>query len=113
MELRQVTVACGSEEEAATIAGALVERRLAACAQVLGPMTSTYRWQGRIQSATEWLLLAKTTEGEVDALAAAVAELHTYEVPEVVATPITGGLAAYLDWLAAETSAPAGDGPER
>lgn len=92
--------------DARRIARALVERRLAACVQVLGPMKSTYRWQGRVETATEWLCLAKTTLARSRKLAAAVAELHPYEIPEVTVTPITGGSPPYLGWLAESVAAP-------
>ena len=98
----QVTVAAGSREEAERIAVTLVERRLAACVQVLGPVASRYRWQGQVEAATEWLCLAKTTEAAWPALAAAVEELHSYEVPEVVAVSVVVGSEPYLDWVRAE-----------
>ena len=98
----QVTVAAGSREEAERIATLLVERRLAACVQVLGPIASRYRWRGEVEVATEWLCLAKTTEGAWPSLRAAVDELHSYEVPEVVAVPVVAGAEPYLDWVRAE-----------
>jgi len=101
----QVTVSAGSREEAAQMADALLERRLAACVQLVGPVESRYWWQGSRETATEWLCLVKTRTSLVDAVAATVRSVHSYETPEVIATPIVAGNEAYLAWLAAETSA--------
>jgi len=96
-----VSTTTATARDARRIARALVERRLAACVQVLGPMKSTYRWQARVETATEWLCLAKTTLARSRELIAAVTELHAYDTPELTVTPITGGSRHYLDWLAA------------
>ena len=101
----QVTVSAGSEEEAERIATVLVERRLAACVQVFGPVTSRYRWQGDVETAAEWLCLAKTTQTVWPALRDAVCELHSYEVPEVIAVAVERGSDAYLEWVRAECRA--------
>jgi periplasmic divalent cation tolerance protein len=101
-EVLQVTVAAGTREEADGIAAALVEHRLAACVQVVGPVTSRYRWEGQVETATEWLCLAKTTAAAWPDVQAEVRRLHSYEVPEVVAVPVTAGTDAYLDWVRAE-----------
>ncbi len=93
----QVLTTAGSEEEAARIASALVERRLAACVQVLGPIVSRYRWQGVVEEAEEWQCLAKTEAARYPEVEAAIRELHSYEEPEIVATPIVAGSAGYLD----------------
>lgn len=85
------------------LAAALVERRLAACVNVLAPCRSVYRWQGKIQRESEVPLLIKTQRARYGALEAAIRELHPYELPEIVAVDIEGGLAGYLDWVAAET----------
>jgi periplasmic divalent cation tolerance protein len=95
----QVLTAAGSEEEAERIAAALVERRLAACVQIVGPVASRYRWQGGVETAQEWLCLAKTAASRYPELEAAIRELHSYEEPEIVATPIVAGSAGYLAWL--------------
>ncbi len=92
------------EDRARELASALVEEGLAACVQVLGPIRSVYRWRGEVETATEWLLLAKTTEGRFPALRDAIVRRHPYEVPEIVAVPITDGLPAYLAWLADATA---------
>jgi periplasmic divalent cation tolerance protein len=95
----QVLTAAGSEQEAERISAALVERRLAACVQVLGPVASRYRWQGEIETAREWLCLAKTGAGRYEEIEAAIRELHSYDEPEIVATPIVAGSKGYLAWL--------------
>jgi periplasmic divalent cation tolerance protein len=98
----QVLTTTGSEEEAARIASALVERRLAACVQVVGPIVSHYRWQGVVEEAEEWQCLAKTEAARYAELEAAIRDLHSYEEPEIVATPIVAGSAGYLGWVSAE-----------
>ncbi len=98
-EYLQVQTTAGSEKEAERLAAALVERRLAACVQVIGPIVSRYRWQGEVEQAHEWLCLAKTEAERYAELEAAIRELHSYEEPEVIATPIVAGSARYLDWL--------------
>jgi periplasmic divalent cation tolerance protein len=99
----QVVVAVDTEENASAIAQHLVDQGLAACVQVGGPITSRYRWNGRVETETEFLLLAKTTERRLDDLTEAVLAMHPYDVPEVTAVPITGGGTDYLDWIRAET----------
>jgi periplasmic divalent cation tolerance protein len=89
----------GSEEEAGRIATLLVERRLAACVQVVGPVVSRYRWQGAIEAEREWQCLAKTTRAAYERVEAAIREVHSYEEPEIVATPILAGSAGYLVWI--------------
>jgi periplasmic divalent cation tolerance protein len=83
------------------IARALVDRRLAACVQIVGPIESIYRWQGRVETAREWLCLIKTTRALFPAVTTAVAALHPYETPEMVALPIIAGSQRYIEWLAA------------
>lgn len=89
----------GSREEAEKIAHALVERRLAACVNIVGPIHSVYRWQGKVESAAEHLLLVKTTADLFDSVAKAIRELHAYELPECIQVPIEGGSAEYLKWI--------------
>jgi periplasmic divalent cation tolerance protein len=98
-EYLQVTTTAGSEEEAERISAALVERRLAAYVQVVGPIASRYRWQGALEQATEWVCVAKTSAARYAELEGAIRELHSYEEPEIVATPIVAGSAGYLEWL--------------
>lgn len=88
---------------AQTLAQALIERRLAACVNVLADCTSVYRWEGKVESSAEVPLLIKTTTARYPALEAAIRDLHPYEVPEIVAVPIAHGLPEYLNWVAAET----------
>lgn len=90
---------CVDEEQAFLIAHALVEERLAACVNVLPPIQSIYRWKGAVESAKEVLLLAKTTGHAFPALRDRIVELHSYEVPEVIAVPVVKGLEAYLSWV--------------
>jgi periplasmic divalent cation tolerance protein len=89
----------GSKEEAQRIARALVERRLAACVNVVGPIESVYRWQDKVENAEEWLLLIKTTAAAVAQVNALIRELHSYELPECLALPIESGSTAYLKWI--------------
>jgi periplasmic divalent cation tolerance protein len=95
----QVLTTAGSEEEAGRIASLLVERKLAACVQVVGPITSRYRWQGAIEEEREWQCLAKTTRAAYEAVETAIREVHSYEEPEIIATPIVAGSAGYLAWI--------------
>jgi periplasmic divalent cation tolerance protein len=95
----QVQTTAGSVEEAERIAAALVERRLAACVQTIGPIASRYRWRGEVEAAEEWLLLAKTAAARYGDVEAAIRELHSYEEPEIVAVPIVAGSSGYLAWL--------------
>ena len=92
-------VTAADEDEARRIAAALVEERLAACVNILGRIESVYRWEGRVQRSGETAFLAKTTEACFDALAARVRELHSYELPCVVAVPLVRGEAAFLGWI--------------
>lgn len=85
------------------LASTLVERRLAACVNILAPCRSVYRWEGAIESAEEHPVLIKTTADRYPALEEAIRSLHPYELPEIVAVPLAAGLPAYLEWVAAET----------
>jgi periplasmic divalent cation tolerance protein len=97
---RLVLVTAGSEEDAAKIAKALVEERLAACVNIVPNIRSIYRWQGQVEDDQESLLVIKTTESALVALEERVRALHSYDVPEVIALPLDQGSAPYLDWLA-------------
>lgn len=90
---------------ASTLAALLIERRLAACVNILAPCTSVYRWQGTVETASEVPLLIKTTRSRYAELQAALLEAHPYELPELIAVPVTDGLPGYLVWVAAETQA--------
>ncbi|MGW7430408.1 divalent-cation tolerance protein CutA [Streptomyces sp. NPDC054861] len=95
-----------SAEKAEALARGAVEARLAACAQVSGPVTSVYHWQGAIETSEEWQVLFKTTDACYTALEAHLLAAHDYETPEIIATPVVRGTAGYLAWLAQETIAP-------
>ena len=96
---RVVLTTCGSLEEARKIAHALIERRLAACVNIVSQVESVYRWQDKVETAAEWLLVIKTTEGAFARLRDALHELHSYETPECIAIGIEDGSAAYLEWI--------------
>lgn len=98
---------CPDTDTAQRLARTLVEEHLAACASILPGLVSTYRWQGQVEQAAEVQLLAKTTADRREALMARLAELHPYELPEILAVETAAGLPAYLDWVAAETRADA------
>ena len=91
---------CPDTDTAQRIADALVEERLAACVNVLPGVRSVYRWKGAIECSDEVLLLVKTVAAQLEALSARIAALHPYELPEVIAVEASGGLGAYLDWVA-------------
>ena len=93
-----------NSSQAETIGRALVENRLAACVNILGGMRSLYWWDDKVQSDNETVLLAKTTDNNLDALTSLVKELHTYDVPCIVALPITGGNPDFLSWIQKETA---------
>ena len=99
MEFVFAYITAGSRDEARRIGRALVEERLAACANILDGMTSIYRWQGAVEEASEAVLIAKTRAELFDRLAARVRELHSYDVPCVVELKVGRGNPAYLDWL--------------
>ncbi|MFQ5790412.1 MAG: divalent-cation tolerance protein CutA [Acidobacteriota bacterium] len=94
-----VITTIGSEEEAAKLGGALVERRLAACVNVTAPVRSFYTWKGRLEDESERMLFIKTRADRYADLEAAVRELHPYEVPELIAVPIERGASPYLAWI--------------
>ncbi len=106
---RIVFITAGGEEEAVRIAKALVEQRLAACVNIIQPVRSIYRWEGKVCDEQELLLIAKTHVAQIAALMACVEELHSYEVPEVLAIPIESGFPPYLEWV--EESCTTADNP--
>jgi periplasmic divalent cation tolerance protein len=103
-ECCQVTTTLPDQAVAERLAAQLIESRLAACAQVVGPVSTTYRWLGRVERAHEWLCVLKTTVELLPTLEQRIRELHPYELPEIVAMPIIGGDERYLDWIRSETS---------
>ncbi len=104
MSATLVYMTAGSVEEARAIGASLVERRLAACVNILPGMLSQYRWEGSVQTDEEAVLIAKTRIELVDALTGHVQEVHSYDCPCVVALPIRGGNPAFLQWIADETA---------
>ncbi|SRR5208282_6556134 len=90
---------CDSLELASNLARALVEHRLAACVNIMPGARSVYRWKGKVEDTTEWLLVIKSRRDLFPALRAAVEKLHTYEVPELIALPVVEGSEPYLAWL--------------
>ncbi|MBL6945845.1 MAG: divalent-cation tolerance protein CutA [Rhodospirillales bacterium] len=104
MQTMLLYVTAGSREEALRLGRALVEKRLAACANILGETTSVYRWDGELQEDTEVVLILKTQAGLVDEVTAEIKSLHSYDCPCVVAFPLVGGNAEFLDWIVKETS---------
>jgi periplasmic divalent cation tolerance protein len=94
-----VMTTTASRDEATKIATALVERQLAACVQIVGPIASVYRWQGRVEQSEEWLCVVKTQQTLYTQLELAIRELHSYDVPEIIGLPVVEGSESYLTWL--------------
>jgi periplasmic divalent cation tolerance protein len=103
-EFIQVLTAISSKEDAQKVATAIVGEHLAACVQIIGPITSTYWWQGAMETAEEWLCLMKTRQGRYERLEQAIRAVHPYDEPEILATPVSAGSRTYLDWIVSETS---------
>lgn len=101
-EYVQIVTTTERQDDAERIARELVQRRLAACVQVIGPIRSTYRWRGKIETAQEWQCWAKSRRDLYDQVEQAIRQLHAYEVPEILAVPIVAGSAGYLAWLEEE-----------
>jgi periplasmic divalent cation tolerance protein len=99
-----VFITAANREEAARLAGMLVEKQLAACVQILPEMESVYRWEDKIERQREVLLIAKTVGSRFSELESEVRALHSYETPEIVAFPVTAGSRPYLDWLSASVA---------
>lgn len=102
----QVFITIDKREEADMLSRLLVDKRLAACVQVVGPITSTYRWKGKVEQSEEWLCIAKSREGLFNELERVVMENHSYDVPEILAIPVTAGSKSYLKWLDEQISEP-------
>lgn len=101
---RIVLTTAGSEDEARKIAHDLVERQLAACVNIIPQIESIYRWQGKVESSREWLLVIKTTADQFAKVSAAILELHSYDLPECIVLTIEDGSPEYLRWLADSTT---------
>src|SRR5215469_33224 len=97
---RIVLSTAGSEEEARKIAHYLIKNELAACVNIVPQIESIYRWQGKIESSREFLLLIKTTSGNFAAVKAAIQQLHSYDLPECISVAIEDGSSDYLEWIA-------------
>jgi periplasmic divalent cation tolerance protein len=102
-EYIQVFTTVEKREDADRIASSVVNKRVAACAQALGPIRSTYWWKGKVEQAEEWLLVMKTREALFSLLEKEIKAIHPYEVPEIIALPIVAGSASYLEWIDNET----------
>jgi len=100
----QVITTTNTEEEARRIQRVLVEERAAACAQVIGPVSSLYWWEGKIEEATEWICLAKAKARDYPGIESLIKENHPYDVPEILAIPVSAGNVDYLAWLSEVTS---------
>ncbi len=111
--VRIVFVMAGDAVEAEKIARSIVEENLAACANIIGPLRSIYRWQGKIENAAEYLIMLKTRTSSYARLQRRVRELHSYQVPEIVALALATGSAPYLDWVFDSTQPPATHRPAR
>ena len=97
---RIVLITCGNLVEARRIAATLVRKRLAACVStILGPLQSVYRWKGRVEIASEHLVMIKTVNKHLPAIEAEIKRLHSYDVPEILALPVLWGSSDYLEWL--------------
>ena len=100
-EARLVVTTAGSADEARLIAEALVDRKLAACVNILPKITSIYRWRGKVEESDEWMLWIKTTQALFERVRDAIKELHSYEVPECICLAIEDGSEEYMGWLSA------------
>jgi len=99
----QITTTLNNRGTIEKIGRALVEKRLVACAQIVGPIQSIYRWKGNVEDAQEWLLLMKSRESLYPAIEKEIRRQHPYELPEIVAVDVAKGLSGYLEWVADET----------
>jgi periplasmic divalent cation tolerance protein len=100
----QVSTTVEKKEDAKRLAELALNQRLAACVQVIGPITSTYWWQGKMEKAQEWLCLMKTGKDLYEALERAIKSIHPYDEPEIIALPIVGGSQGYLCWIDEQTT---------
>ena len=98
----QVITTTENKKDAEKIASVLVEKRLAGCVQILGPITSTYHWKSSVETAKEWLCLIKSKKNFYEEIEKTIKEIHSYETPEIIATPVVAGSRDYLEWLSDE-----------
>ncbi len=102
LEFILITTTTGTRQDAEQIASEIMSKRLAACAQVSGPIASTFHWQGKVESQEEWVCSLKTIATHLAAVQEAIERIHPYEVPEIIAVPIVGGSQKYLEWIQTE-----------
>jgi len=98
----QVFTTAGEKDDAEKIARELISKKLAGCVQIVGPVISTYRWQGKIEKTEEWLCFIKTRQDLYGELEKTIKKIHPYDVPEIITVPISGGSKGYLKWLDGE-----------
>ncbi len=98
----QVLTTAEAKSQAEKIAETLVDKEMAGCIQIIGPITSVYRWKGKVEKAEEWLCLIKTKAELYDEVEKTIRQMHTYETPEIISMPITAGSKKYLQWLEGE-----------
>jgi periplasmic divalent cation tolerance protein len=103
-EFIQVLTTVDDEKKASEIARVLLEKHVAACVQVLGPIASSYWWNGKIERTNEWMCIAKARAADYEIIESAIRGIHTYEVPEILAFSIYSGYPAYLKWIREETA---------
>ncbi|MDD5529692.1 MAG: divalent-cation tolerance protein CutA [bacterium] len=99
----QVVTTIDNKKKAMEITKTVVSKRLCACAQIVGPIISNYRWKNKLTTSKEWLCIMKTKKSLYTQLEAEIKKLHTYTVPEIIATPIIAGNKTYLEWIGKET----------
>lgn len=98
----QVSTTVAKRNDAERIAGELLRKKLCACAQIIGPITSVFRWKGKTVKATEWLCAVKTEKSQYKKVEKAIRDMHPYELPEIIATPIIAGSRDYFNWMQKE-----------
>jgi periplasmic divalent cation tolerance protein len=103
-EFLQVQTTVDDEQAARRLARSVLDERRAACVQIIGPITSIYRWEGKREESGEWLLLMKTPIDAYESLERTILELHPYDVPEIIALPVLRGSGEYLRWVRSETT---------
>jgi periplasmic divalent cation tolerance protein len=113
VEIVQVQFTVGDERQGSALVTALLKARLIACGQLVGPITSRYWWKGKLEEATEWICLTKTTLANVDEITSVIRQHHPNEVPEIIALPVVAGLDDYLAWVAAEVRGPLPPTPDQ
>ncbi len=101
-KLIQISTTVAKRTDAARIAKVLAERKLSACTQIIGPITSVYRWKGKLRKSKEWLCLIKTTQQRYKAIEKTIKEIHPYRLPEIIAVSIVKGSSEYLEWMSRE-----------